>query len=314
MNWQANLPFTYQGNSDVDGLDTVMVTYPELITNLDVRDDPLQPKNGVFFTNSLQFAMPIRKNDPTDVRIRPDIRTYVPLDRGHRLILATRFGVGMVFPIQESYGKALLDANAAAGQEGGVPIDYSEPGIVADQHKLLFRAFYSGGSNSNRGYPSQRIGPQGPIGFLLPENETCQPQAPDQPGGEPIPPPPTCIRPLGGFSLWETSLELRYQASENWVFVGFVDASDVSARIAHFSLAEPHVTVGPGFRYLSPVGPVRFDVGYRLPGLQKLRAVNDEPPDISQVTPYYQPSRGGDWDNQAWFERFTLHILIGEAF
>lgn len=305
LNWQANLPFAYQGSiSEVQGLETVMVAYPELVTNLDFRDDPLQPTKGLYLTNSLQVAVPTLGSDLFDVRIHPEIRTFLPLDRKHRLILATRFGLGMVFP--QNYGDALLNQDRVA--------DFTDENVVRDQHKLLFRAFYSGGSNSNRGYPNQRIGPQGPIGFLIPQGEDCV----DNPNDATDQAPPTCVRPLGGFSLWEASIELRYRLAENWSLIGFMDSSDVSAKRASFSLAEPHVAAGPGLRYLSPVGPVRIDVGYRLPGLQKLRAIPDEPPDISEVAPYYDPSKAGaganPWDNQNWKQRFTLHLLIGEAF
>lgn len=301
LNWQANVPFAYQwdpeqdalppGDRKVDGLDTVMVGYPELITSIDLRDDPLQPTKGIYLTNSLQVALP-GVGDVVDFRIRPELRTFIPLDRQHRLVLATRITVGMVFPV--NYGETLTGADDATIETGA--IDYSDPAVIRDQHKLLFRAFYSGGSNSNRGYPTRRIGPQGPIGFLIPEDEDC----------EGLDPPPTCIRPLGGFTLWETSLELRYRFSENWSVVGFMDASDVSTKLAHFSLDEPHVAVGPGLRYLSPVGPVRVDVGYRIPWLQQIRPAPNEPPDISEVPPYS--------DDDKWHSNFTLHILIGEAF
>jgi outer membrane protein insertion porin family/translocation and assembly module TamA len=33
-------------------------------------------------------------------------------------------------------------------------------------------------------------------------------------------------------------------------------------------LSRPHLSVGPGFRYDTPVGPIRLDIGYRIPGLQ----------------------------------------------
>jgi outer membrane protein insertion porin family/translocation and assembly module TamA len=226
-----------------------------------------------------------------DVRIRPQLAGYVPLDKKHKLVLASRVGLGYVFP--QNYGDALINSHGN--------LDYTDKDVIADQHKLLFRAFYSGGPSSNRGYPYQRVGPQGAIGFLLPEGETCD--GPD--------PPATCVRPLGGFTLWETSLELRYRAFESWSFVAFVDASDVSSKLHHISLTEPHVSVGPGVRYLSPVGPIRVDLGFRIPGLQKLKDVaanSDEPPDVSEVAPYNDQT----WQN--WGRSLALQILIGEAF
>ena len=46
------------------------------------------------------------------------------------------------------------------------------------------------------------------------------------------------------------------------------DASDVTADIASFRLTHPHVSTGFGIRYDTPVGPLRLDVGYRVPYLQ----------------------------------------------
>lgn len=292
LNWQANYPFTYQGNASVPGLERVIVAYPELKTAIDLRDDPVQPTRGLLFTNSLQTALPVLGGSVVDVRIRPEIATFVPLDQKHKVVLATRFGMGMVFP--QNYGEALTGGMnyTDASQDSATLED-----LVRDQHRLLFRAFYSGGPSSNRGYPYQRIGPQGTIGFLIPSGVNCQ--------GEISEVRATCIRPLGGFSMWEASAEIRYHAFKSWSFVAFIDASDVDAQVASFSLAEPHISVGPGVRYLSPVGPIRVDLGYRVPGMQHIRDLSNEHPDVAQIAPY---------NDQQNYGGVALHILIGEAF
>jgi outer membrane protein insertion porin family/translocation and assembly module TamA len=42
----------------------------------------------------------------------------------------------------------------------------------------------------------------------------------------------------------------------------------------------PHLSVGLGARYDTPVGPVRLDVGYRVPGAQfPVGATFERPPD-----------------------------------
>jgi outer membrane protein assembly factor BamA len=293
MNYRANFPFTYQGSlqdicgttteGDACGLEPVVVAYPELNTDLDLRDDPISPTKGLFLSNSLQIAIPALGGQLSDVRIRPEVRAYVPLDYGRKLILAARATFGFVFP--QNYGQALLNPDA----------DTSDSDVVRDQHRLLFRAFYSGGPQSNRGYPFQRIGPQGPIGFLVPTGVDCNV----------TPLPSSCILPLGGFSLWEASLELRWRFANPWGAVFFVDASDVNPGIASFTFTTPHISVGPGLRYMSPIGPIRVDLGFRVPGLQKLTSTAESPPDISETEPY---------KSETWDQAFALQVLIGEAF
>ena len=51
----------------------------------------------------------------------------------------------------------------------------------------------------------------------------------------------------------------------------FVDGSDVKASFGDLSSPfSPHLSTGFGFRYDTPVGPVRADFGVRIPGLQVL--------------------------------------------
>lgn len=287
-NWRANFPFAYQG-STVEGLETVIVSYPELIAALDFRDHPVTTTRGAFISNSIQLGNSLFGGLVSDVRIHPEARGFIPLDYGRRVVLAARVGLGFVFPF--NYGETLDPA-----AQGAVDLDPTNPNVVRDQHKLLFRAFYSGGPNSNRGYPYRRVGPHGPIGFLQPTGEDCSVDAGT--------PPPACIRPLGGLSLWEASLELRFTVADPWTVVAFVDASNLSTRVAHLEFGAPHVSVGPGVRYASPVGPIRLDIGWRVPGLQLLR----EEPGILDV------SQTPGFVDEPWYTAFTFHVLIGEAF
>ena len=76
----------------------------------------------------------------------------------------------------------------------------------------------------------------------------------------------------GGLSLWEASLELRAPVVGALGMVVFADASDVSPNKLQIRLNVPHLSVGFGIRYATPVGPVRLDVGFRVPGAQKIGA------------------------------------------
>jgi outer membrane protein insertion porin family len=72
------------------------------------------------------------------------------------------------------------------------------------------------------------------------------------------------------------SAELRGRVRGNLGGVLFFDAGNVWADSMDFNLKDLRYAIGPGLRYQTPVGPIRFDVGFqlnRIPGL----LVNGEP-------------------------------------
>ena len=90
---------------------------------------------------------------------------------------------------------------------------------------------------------------------------TCDPASPDYEVG-------SCDLPLGGLTLWEASVELRYPIQRPLFGAVFVDSGDVSPYTANLRFDRPHLSLGMGFRYETQVGPIRLDAGYRLPILQ----------------------------------------------
>ena len=280
-NWEANFPFTYQGNIP-DGLETVRVAFPEIYAVLDLRDDRIQPHSGVYLSNSVQLANKIFGGSVSDLRIKPEIRTYVPISK--KVTLATRTTFGFLFPFD--YGNTLDPDNTRTPTAADV---------IRDQHKLLFRVFYSGGPNSNRGYPFRGVGPHGPVGFLVPTGQNCDTTVV---AVEDL--PSACIRPIGGLTLWEASMEVRFPITGPLEAATFVDASDVTRNVADIRFSVPHLSVGPGVRYLTPVGPFRFDVGYRVPGLQQIGKTDLQVDEGDPGTVFGLP--------------IAIHIALGEAF
>ncbi len=276
-NWQLAQPVDYAKltiGPEVPAADELLadliIAYPELVLGFDLRDDRLVPRRGIFLNTSVQVANPIFGSDVSDVRIKPDARFYVPISGN--VVFATRFTTGLL--LAGNYGETLSDGDA-----------FSDAQTAQDQQKLLFRGFFSGGPNSNRGYPLRGVGPHGDVKFLT-RNVDCDAQ-PDL---------RACNRPLGGVTLWEASLEVRFGLFGPLSAVVFVDASDVSRELT-LRFSAPHLSAGLGFRYGTPIGPVRFDIGYRVPGAQDFR--NDVP-------------EGDPRDTLGL--PIAMHLTLGEAF
>jgi outer membrane protein insertion porin family/translocation and assembly module TamA len=76
--------------------------------------------------------------------------------------------------------------------------------------------------------------------------------------------------PIGGHSMLETSVEIRAPLFGKLTAVAFVDAGSVELRAWDIAFKDLRYDVGPGLRYVTPVGPIRVDFGYQLnpiPGL-----------------------------------------------
>ncbi len=253
-NIQINSPFTYRGERDPD-LHTILVSYPAVTATLDVRDSQLSPHSGFYLSSNLQFAGVV--GDARDWKLQPEARVYLPVSR--RVTLAARGAFGLLFPM--NYGSTVTP-NALTKTSGGA----SRSDWVRDIQIMFLRGFFSGGPGSNRGYLPREIGPHGVVPFFNPGQTTTQiaSQCNLASSDTSI---SLCNLPLGGFTLWEASLELRFPITGPIESVLFIDGSDVAPAVMGFRW-RPHLSTGMGLRYATPIGPVRLDVGYRVPGMQ----------------------------------------------
>ena len=265
QNVQQNTPFVYAGLLDPD-LGPVLVSYPELYAQLAFLDDRISPHKGFSLKTTLQVAG--LGGDAQDVKIQPDARAFLPITK--KTTLAFRLSTGFLFPA--NYGQT-VEPNALTRSPGPV----SRKSWVEDSQLMFLRGYFAGGAGSNRGYGPREIGPHGIVPFYNPGltaselGDDCDPLS--------VVPSPSCALPLGGFTLWEASIELRYPIMGPFSGAVFLDGADVSMRKANLRFNRPHLSSGLGFRYDTPIGPVRFDAGYRLPGMQAPAAPDEGIPD-----------------------------------
>jgi translocation and assembly module TamA len=102
--------------------------------------------------------------------------------------------------------------------------------------------FYAGGGSSIRGYPYQTVGP------LVDDD------------------------PIGGRSLFEVNTELRVRVTRDIGIVGFIDGGSAFEDIAPDFSEDILWGAGLGFRYYTPIGPLRLDVAVPL---QRRHGIDD---------------------------------------
>lgn len=99
----------------------------------------------------------------------------------------------------------------------------------------ISQRYYTGGRLSIRGFRENALGPRGDDGAVI-----------------------------GGDSLFANNFEFRFLAADNTSLHTFFDAGTVFLRERSFSFNDIRTSVGVGIRYLSPIGPIGFDIGHPL--------------------------------------------------
>jgi outer membrane translocation and assembly module TamA len=131
----------------------------------------------------------------------------------------------------------------------------------------IFKRLFSGGPNTVRGYSFQKLGPLDPNG-----------------------------NPLGGQTSLLGNLELRYPIYKKLGGVTFVDMGHVNRDPFEIDTDDIRFTCGLGLRYNTIIGPIRFDVGYKI-----------NPPTLGDVADTTTPDEKTE-------DRWQFHISIGQTF
>ena len=195
----------------------------------DTRDMPLDAHRGIFQTASFGISPVVFGSSDNVARFFGQTAFYRQVQPW--LVWANNFRLGLVWSF------------------GGSHVPFSE-------------RYFSGGSDSLRGFPLNGAGPQQPAFLCTEANDlsTCTTKV---------------TVPAGGRQLFIFNSEARFpipvKSGLGGVF--FYDGGNVydAINIRNFSSNYSN-TVGFGLRYQTPVGPVRIDVGQNLnpvPGLKR---------------------------------------------
>src|SRR3954470_14799469 len=202
----------------------------------DKRDDAINPHRGFFTTASAEYAFPLIAANARFLKEFTQTSWYLPVSDRSTFAMSGRVGL-----IQDLGAGTTIDPET--GQEiptSGVP---------------LSERFTSGGDTSHRAYALDLLGTACPTQQSI--DEGCRPTLIDiLSNGR------HTTAPLGGRSLFILNAEYRFPIAGPIGAQLFIDAGNTFANTLRFG--DLKYGLGTGLRYLSPVGPVRFDFGYKL--------------------------------------------------
>lgn len=187
-------------------------------------------------------------------------------------------------------------------------------GAVADGERYIppERRFYAGGPNSVRGFERNALGPRAYVARVdfLPEADTT--------GVVVVNPATLNIEgsAVGGTRTVLGSIELRMPSPVLGSILRtavFVDAGQVWARSDAPGEGDRPIVVTPGagFRFTTPIGPIRLDVGYNGYGRTRgpLYLADESTKELVLVDPDFQPP-----DERGFWDRLQFHFAVGQPF
>jgi outer membrane protein insertion porin family len=200
---------------------------------LDLRDDPLLPTEGWTMNLQTELAFPLFAADSRFVKLFAQHSHYLPLRRFGVLAGSLRFGAIEALDVDESDPASL------------VPIS---------------EQFFAGGRTTHRAYRRDLLGIPGQTIFLCREqSDVC---VGELPAGESIDEYRRVA--VGGNGMLLANLDYRFPLLGPLGGTVFADAGNVWADWRDLDPADIKLGVGAGLRYLSPVGPLRLEVGWKL--------------------------------------------------
>jgi outer membrane protein insertion porin family len=203
----------------------------------DSRDDVLDPQRGAVIGVDGSVAARILGSEVGFVKTFAQGFVYrrVP---GRRVVVAAGARLGLAVGFAQDVPLPLEIAAARPGRELAVDPEPLPSAFPAIKDLPASERFFAGGDTTVRGFALDRLGTA----------ETLDPQG----------------FPQGGNGMAIFNFETRAPYWKNLQFVWFVDAGNVFKYAGDIRLDEMRVTSGVGFRYRSPIGPLRVDWGWKL--------------------------------------------------
>ena len=298
------------------------------IVSFSRTDDPFEPTRGTQGQATLEHASALTISDFKYNRLFAEVAYYRPAPIFSRVTLAARVRGGYVAPFGTSSANAVLNPQTR---------------------------FYAGGAQSVRGYGENQLGPRtltvSPTDLLgqhTSNNTTTYDcvaaRGSANPNSDAV--LRQCFlerrtvlgdayftpRALGGSALLEGSVEARVPVYGPVLAALFVDGGALGTNsLRDLSSGTFAVTPGFGFRYRSPVGPIRVDLGIR-PKLVETLPVVTQYTDVNGVFHLLPLASGTNCasavaalgcrnypaDSLSGLKKITgrlvLHLSIGEAF
>lgn len=240
--------------------------------------------------------------------------------------------------LYRSFGRSVLAGRLRLGAVRALGSTAEAVGIVAPEGEPVLhprRRFYAGGSQSVRGYGENQLGPR--VLTIDPDKlenlgcdvsyETVASCNPNNAGTDPegnqvlLEDSDFLARPLGGTSVAEASVELRFPIWRELTGAVFVDGAIVGERNT-LSLGGSTAAVTPGFgvRYTTPIGPVRVDLGVNPCLAERLTVLTEAigPSGRPEIIPLehqrvFAPACRGT-GIRGILNRLQLHLSIGQAY
>jgi outer membrane translocation and assembly module TamA len=197
----------------------------------DSRNDVLDPERGAVLGADLELALRALSSEVGFAKSFVQAFAYRRLPGGQPFVLAAGARLGAARGFERRIPRLDGAGQPVIGPDGQQIVD-----VVADLPAS--ERFFAGGDTTVRGFSLDRLGSDATLdadGF-----------------------------PSGGNGLVVLNLELRTPHVKGVGLVGFVDAGNVFARASDLTVSDMRTTAGFGFRYRSPLGPLRFDVGFKL--------------------------------------------------